>query len=508
MLHVPRIPLLAGSRVQLVTVDDDAVLLAPPAPLETLADVADATAGALRYPLSGPPLGDLVTPGGRATIVVEPPTLPLPGAAVDPRQEALASVIDELERLGMPRERHTVLVAGGLERRAGRTALEALLRPVRARDFHGAVAVHDCTSEELRSLETGDGTTVRLSPMLLDADLLVTVTAAETSDRGGAAALVQATGAETIRALPAAASLLAPSASPIAALGGEIEEALSRRLAIAGVSLVLDHPRLTGRYRDYPWSEEAVRAAARSPLRRPLNAMPHGLRDAILQRQPRDLQAAGALAGLPSVAHAEALLRGIALRGAHLERPVDTLVVPLPWKALHQPREPLNPITVASVALGLAVRLWRDEAPLVPGGTIVLLHDFGRTFGHGPQAPFRALFDALRNAQEPERLAAREQVAGDDRRALAAYREGRAPHPLLPYADWSACGPALERAGCVIVGGCRDARAARALGFVPSHNATTALEMARGLAGGTHRLGVLLGPPYAPLLVGPRARVD
>ncbi len=501
MLRVPRIPLLAGSRVQLVTVDDDDALLAPPAPLEALADVADATAGALRYPLSGPPLGDLVTPGGRATIVVELPTLPLPGAALDPRQEALAGVIDELDRLGMPRERHTVLVAGGLERRAGRAALEALLRPSRARDFHGALVVHDCTDEELRPVETGDGTTVRLAPAMLDADLLVTVTAAETADRGGAATLVQATGAETIRALPAAPSLLAPSASPAAALGSAIEEALSGRLAVAGVSLVLDHPRLTGRYHGYPSSEEAVRATAQSSLRRLLNALPHGLRDRIMQRQPRDLRAAAALAGRPSVAHTEALLRGIALRGAHLERPVDTLVVPLPWKALHQPREPLNPITAASVGLGLAARLWREEAPLEQGGTIVLLHDFGRTFGHGPQAPFRALFRALREGREPARIAAAEQAAGDDRRALAAYREGRAPHPLLPFVDWSACGPALERAGCVIVGCCRDAGAARALGFVPSHNATTALEMARGLAGGRQRLGVLLAPPYPPLLV-------
>jgi hypothetical protein len=53
----------------------------------------------------------------------------------------------------------------------------------------------------------------------------------------------------------------------------------------------------------------------------------------------------------------------------------------------------------------------------------------------------------------------------------------------------------------VLVAGCRDAGAARALGFVPTHSIATALEMARGVAGGTHRLGVLLAPPYAPLVV-------
>jgi hypothetical protein len=54
----------------------------------------------------------------------------------------------------------------------------------------------------------------------------------------------------------------------------------------------------------------------------------------------------------------------------------------------------------------------------------------------------------------------------------------------------------------VIVAGCRDAPAARTLGFVPSHGIGSALEMAHGVAGGRARVGILLAPPYAPLLVG------
>ena len=67
-------------------------------------------------------------------------------------------------------------------------------------------------------------------------------------------------------------------------------------------------------------------------------------------------------------------------------------------------------------------------------------------------------------------------------------------------------GPAADqpssRLGRVIVAGSRDAAAARTLGFVPSHSVSSALEMAHGVAGGRARVGVLLAPPYAPLLVG------
>jgi hypothetical protein len=73
---------------------------------------------------------------------------------------------------------------------------------------------------------------------------------------------------------------------------------------------------------------------------------------------------------------------------------------------------------------------------------------------------------------------------------------------LLPHADWAGCQPALLQLGRVIVAGSRDAIAARALGFVPSHSIASALEMTRGVAGGRARVGVLLAPPYAPLLVG------
>jgi hypothetical protein len=129
------------------------------------------------------------------------------------------------------------------------------------------------------------------------------------------------------------------------------------------------------------------------------------------------------------------------------------------------------------------------------------MHPFTRVMGHGPQSPYRTLFTALRDGSRP-RLRAIEATAARDRRALAAYRAGAAPHPRLPFADWDACAPVLEQAGSVIVAGCRDAGAARARGLVPSHSAATALAMARGLSGESGSTGVLLGPPYPRIVVG------
>ena len=144
-----RIPLLAGTRVVVVDAPDDAVVLRPPAPGEAIVDIAAAVRDALRFPLAGQPLETLATRGGRATIVVEPPALPIPGAEHDPREPAIAATVDELTRLGVPVERQTLLFASGLQRRAGRNELEELVTPEFARRFRGTVEVHDAERPDL-----------------------------------------------------------------------------------------------------------------------------------------------------------------------------------------------------------------------------------------------------------------------------------------------------------------------------------------------------------------------
>ncbi|HWG57208.1 MAG TPA: lactate racemase domain-containing protein [Gaiellaceae bacterium] len=496
-----RLPLLSGSRVGILNLPDDTVVLRPRRPAEPIADVGAATRDALRYPLSGPPLEELVAPNGRVTIVVEPPALPVPGAMADPRRDALAATIDELERIGVASERQTILVAGGLSRRAGNRELEALLPPVPRRAFHGSVVVHDAESPDLVAIAAGGRTPLRVNRALVETDAVVVVSAAETVLHGGAAALVRAAAAPVVRAA-GAYSLLETAASRGWKLALALEKALAAQVPLIGASLVLDQPRLGGAFRGYPWDDAALRHLERSPLRR-LSALPAAVRHRYLDGVARDVGVAAAFAGAPSVAHAEALLRGVARRAVRLDEPLDALVVGLPWMHHHHPRERLNPITVAAAGLGLALRLWRDAFPLRDDGTVILLHRLTRHFA--PSAhPYRTLFGQLREGLQPDELPDAERAAAEDAGAIAAYRGGRACHPLQAYADWDSCRPALDRAGSVVVAGCRDHAAARTLGFVPTHGFAPALEMAHGRAGGHARIGVLLGPPYFPIEVGGR----
>ncbi|MBD0338150.1 MAG: DUF2088 domain-containing protein [Thermoleophilia bacterium] len=492
-----RIPLLAGTRVQVVEAPAGSVVLRPPPPGEAIADVAAAVRDALRYPLDGPPLAEVVPAGGRATIVVEPPALPIPGTELDPRRRAVEAASAELERAGVPPSRQTLLVAGGLARRLPRREVEALVTRDLARRFTGRVVVHDAEDQGLVALAPG----LRVNRELVETDATVVVSAAQTFLDGGPAVLLGAAGPEAGRAA-GAESLLETRRSWGWPLALDLERLLAARVPLVGASLALDHPRLGGFLRGYPYDDEALERVARSPLRVGLGVLPGRLRTRLIGSLRTELTVSTVHGGPPSVAHAEALLRSIELRSVALDAPVDVLCVAIPHTTPYIPRERPNPLLVAYLGLAYALRLWRDAFPVVDGGALILVHRFHRAFAHPTQAPYRVFFGAARLGREPEHLSEAERAAGADARALELYRSGRTCHPLLPFADWAACRPALDRLGTVLVAGCRDAVAARQLGFVPARSIPAALELVAGMLGREPRVGLLVTPPFFPLRVG------
>src|SRR5207247_10192535 len=271
-----RVPLLSGTRLVLATAPEGAVLLRPPPPGEPVADVAAAVRDALRFPLEGEGLEALAGRGTRATIVVEPPALPIPGSPDDPRQHAISAVVAELERLGIPTGYQTFLVASGLARRTSQRDLSQLVTPELARRFHGHVVVHDVEDPELVPLGASSRPPLRGNRALGETDLVVVVSAAESVLHGGPATLLAAAGADALRA-SGASSLLETAASQGWHLAVALERSLGRRVPILGVSLVLNHPEVSGALRGYPYDPAALERIAGSPLRFLYGALPEAL---------------------------------------------------------------------------------------------------------------------------------------------------------------------------------------------------------------------------------------
>ena len=495
-----RIALLAGSRALSFEMPDNGIVIPPPPPpVERIVDVTAAVRDAIRFPLSGEPLADLARGKERATIVVEPPALPVPGAVRDPRLEALVAVSDELEAAGIPSGYQTILVVAGLAQRPGRRDLAGLVTPEFARRFHGLVVVHDLEAPDLGVLGETEDIPLAVNRALSETDLVVTMSAAESVLHGGPSLFLAAGTAAPLVAAQESPSLLETGGSRGWRLALAQERALEREVPLFGISLALALPTLGGLASGYPYDARVVGRIARSNLRRALALVPRPLRWRMMASAPAEMFATAAFAGPPSVAHAEALLAALETRTTTVEGDLDVICVPVPDTTLMLPRERPNPLAVATFGLGYAFRRWRDAPPLVQGGTIVLVHGFERHFAHPNQQPYRAFFSALHLGRDREILAEIARGVGSDARAIDLYRRGQSCHPLLPFADWQACQPAIERAGSIIAAGCHDATAARQLGLVPSRGISRALELATGHAGENARIGFLLGPPYATL---------
>jgi hypothetical protein len=493
---VTRIPLLYDSRIVVAEPGADDVVLRPPGEREALDDVPQAVRYALAFPLAGEPLERLVTPGGSATIVIEQPSLPVGATPLGPRHLAVAAAADELERLGV--ERLSIVVAGGLLRRASPRDIGLLFPPEFRRRFRGRIIVHDVEAGDLAELGEAGPVPLRVNRALVETDLVVTVTAAETVVHGGPGALLAAAGREPLRAA-GGQSLLETSGSQGWSLAVEIERRLQQRVPVIGVSLALNLPRLSGPFAGYPQDEEAVERLARSRARLLFGLAPAAVRQRMLERLPRDLSAAAVYAGPPSVAHAEALLRATVFKACPVDEPLDALVVGIPPTTPWLPRERPNPVTAAYLGLGVALRLWRNAPPVREGGTAILVHPLPRRFPRPTQTPYRAVLYAAA-ARQMDAMRSAEQDAVRDPAAIADYRAGRTCHPWQPFVEWSACDATAHRLGAVLVAGCRDAQAARQLGLVPVHALGAALEMARGR--GARRIGYLVAPPFFPIAVG------
>ena len=289
---MPRIPLLSDSRIVVADVDDgDVILRAPPA-REALEDVSAAVTAALAFPLAGEPLERLLTRGGTATVVIEQPSLPIPAAPSSPRHTAVAAVVDELERLGVAKV--TILVAGGLLRRTSPREIGLLVPPEFRRRFKGRVIVHDAEADDLVELGQAGNVTLRVNPALVETDLVVTVTAAETVLHGGPAALLAATGRESLRA-SGAVSLLETSASQGWRLAVATERLLAQRVPVTGVSLVLNAPRIAGPFAGYPHDQDAIDRMLDSRLRRAFQVAPGRLRQRIIERLPARVDRRGSV---------------------------------------------------------------------------------------------------------------------------------------------------------------------------------------------------------------------
>jgi nickel-dependent lactate racemase len=152
---VRRVPLAYGRGTLGVDVPDDAVVVAT-APVPALDDEGAAVRAALRAPVAGPALADLVPRRCEVVVVFPDLTRPMPNRVV------LPAVLAELQSAGVGPERIRLLCATG----SHRTATPAELAELVGEEIVARYRIHQHRADDPDHLEVGS---VDGAPILLDA---------------------------------------------------------------------------------------------------------------------------------------------------------------------------------------------------------------------------------------------------------------------------------------------------------------------------------------------------
>ncbi len=468
---------------------------------------------------------------GSARGAAVPPCRAFPGAACDPRRTGdhrrRAARSPDTER----RSRSPTGRPGCSGRRAGerRHAVGASddSRRRRARPEGGCAtssrasfptssagaspASSKCTMPPIRiswSSERAAGFPLRVNRALVETDLVLVVSAAESVLHGGPAALLAASDPVALRAA-GAYSLLETAASPGWRLGNELERELSKQVPLIGASLSLNPPVVTGAFHGYPHDDRALRAdrgvagPACVPDRSgadpnaPARFDPPRADGDIRARRPAvDRARRGASAQRRGSCGSP---RGAA--GRRRRRDSGDHAPPAPRTTEPCPRRlPRARPGAPALARRLPGRGRRHRDPPQPVRPAI------------PASEPVALPDVLQRAART-RLPRGDGAAGA-RRRRARSRLGRARDRRVPDGPSLSPGPPVLRVGRLPARG--------ASGSAPSsspaaetprprassassrpRNLSTALSMAKARVGGTPRVGFVVAPPYFPIRTGP-----
>jgi lactate racemase len=160
-----RVELAYGRSGLHVEVPDDAVVVQPTM-VPPLADEPGAVVEALRRPVAGPPLAELVRPGASVVVVFPDLTRPMPNRTV------LPPLLSELERLGVPPDHTRLVCATGTHRAASPDELVELVGEEVAGRYH--VSNHIATDADSHvAVGEVDGTPILLERDYVDADVRI-----------------------------------------------------------------------------------------------------------------------------------------------------------------------------------------------------------------------------------------------------------------------------------------------------------------------------------------------
>lgn len=482
------------------------------APLPEIDDFRGAVGAALDSPLGCLPLERQLAPGSRVTIAFDDPCLPVPLMLRDTRATVMEELLERLFRIGVRRERISLVCANGLHRKWTLPELSLVLGKKVISEMADRITCHDATVDDgLRFLGTTEnGYEVEINRAAVEADAVIYVNMNFTSMNGGAKSILVGLGSwRSIRHHHGPAqwntdhSVMDPATCPMHTILGEMYRLVRQHCNVFQIETVannkiwpypLDHllgPIQDGKERTPPGAlfRTLLSAASLAP-----RAVKRWVRNHVVRS---DYRPCGVHAGDPDLVHAKTLETLFGQQNVPVGRQADILVVGVPNLSPYSALSVFNPILLRSLVLGYLLGLFRGK-PLVRQGGVIVACNPGVEKFHEAHHPSYLDFWRHDLADHYDPLTCWERLFesyASNPRYVRLYRNAFAYHGAHSLINWMWSGMGFRHVNAVILAGAEEPATAEKIGFLPEPSLERALDRARELTGPHPDIACQVIPP-------------
>jgi len=446
-------------------------ILRPPEPLPPLKNPEQAIREALASPIDHEPLSKSVGPKAKVTIAFDDPCMPMvPMKPLDFREMAITLLLEELDKLGVPKQNIRLICANALHRKWTRRELATILGTKITQTLGPShLYCHDAEDPEnlLFLGETDRGFEVEVNRAVVESDLFIYVNITNSAMNGGWKSVV--VGLSSFRSIrhhhrpfPGASgkSVMDHKRSSFQKLLGEMGVLVDRELEKRGRRIL---------------SLESVLNTAIPP------------------------ELIAVFAGHPVKTHEETLKVIDRQQVLPVQGQSDVMVYGLSNQMDHYSKlSTINPILVRNLGLSYSFGLYHNRPVVREGGILILAHPCPPTFHPLHQPSYKALFEeVLPQLQDPYEIW---DVYSEDYahrpEFVHKYRYGYAYHGSHPLILWGQGAFPLRHVSQVFLAGATDAETAQLLGFVPFASVEEAIEEAENSLGKDCSITYQPMPPF------------
>jgi hypothetical protein len=490
---------------------DTTFLYANPS-LPEISDFPGAINAALDTPLGCLPLEKQLGPGSRVTIAFDDPCLPIPLMIRDTRAMVTEELLKRLFRIGISRERISLICANGLHRKWTLPELSLILGKKVVSEMASRITCHDATRDDnLRFLgATENGYEVEINRAAVEADVVIYVNMNFTSMNGGWKSILVGLGSwRSIRHHHTPAqwntdhSIMDPLTSPMHAILREMSLLVKKHCNVFQIETIannriwpfpIDHllqPVHDGRRGNPPGIpiRTMLGAASLAP-----QAVKRWVRNNLVRS---DYRPCGVHAGDVDQVHEKTLEILFRQQNVPVAEQADVLIYGVPNLSPYSALSKFNPILLRSLVLGYFLDLFRGK-PLVKEGGVIVAYNPGREKFHEGHHPSYIDFwqnDLTENYDPLACWGKLSEAYAENPRYLRLYREAFAYHGAHVLINWMWSGMGLRYVKAVILAGAMEPATAQKIGFLSEPTLERAIERAREMVGPSPHIVYQFIPP-------------